>query len=171
VASVIRMTNRKITTAIVLTGAVALASGAYALGSQAGGGTAGAAGKPDEARPTLFRGHDERPAFGLDNLADRLGVEEDQLEDALRDVRPDLPGPPRPPGDFAKLLADELGIDQSRVEGALERIRERTEKQFEQRRDEFAQRLADRLNLDPEKVEEALGDGPFLFHHRHPARP
>jgi hypothetical protein len=159
--SVHGMTTRKQKTAIALTGAVALASGAYALGSQAGDGTAGAAGgRDDPERPALIRGHLPDRAFGLDNLADRLGVEEDALEDALRDVRPDLPGPPKPPGDFAEMLADELGIEQSRVEDALERVRERTEKEFEDRRNEFAERLADRLNLDPDEVKDALDDGP-----------
>jgi hypothetical protein len=167
------MTNRKTKTAIALTGAIALASGAYALGSQAGDGTAGAAGDDDDRdRPALvhsFRGGPIGHAFGLDNLADRLGVEESALRDALRDVRPDLPDPPKAPGDFAELLADELGIEQSRVEDALERVRERTEEQFEQRRDDFAERLADRLNLDPDEVKDALDDGPFGF--VRPARP
>jgi hypothetical protein len=161
------MTNRKTKTAIALTGAVALASGAYALGSQAGDGAANAAAgdKGDDARPLVvhaFRGGGPPgAAFGLDNLADKLGVDESDLEEALRDVRPDLPGPPKPPGDFAEILADELGIEQSRVEDALERVRERTEKEMQERHDEFAERLADRLNLDPDKVKDALDDRPF----------
>jgi hypothetical protein len=156
------MTNRKTKTAIALTGAVALASGAYALGSQAGDGSATAAGNNDDReRPALvhsFRGGPPGVAFGLDNLADRLGVEESDLREALRDVRPD--DPPKPPGDFAEILADELGVEQSEVEAALERVRERTEEAMDKRRDELAERLADRLNLDPDKVKEELGDGP-----------
>jgi hypothetical protein len=160
------MTNRKTKMAIVLTGAVALASGAYALGSQAGDGAATAADRTngDDERPALvhaFRGGgppDGPGPFGLDGLADKLGVDESDLREAMRDVRP--ADPPKPPGDFAEILADELGIEQSKVEDALERVRDRTEQEMEKRRDEFAERLADRLNLDPDKVEDALADGP-----------
>lgn len=161
------MTNRKTKTAIALTGAIALASGAYALGTQADDGSARAAAeaeKRETAGPAFvhsFRGGPPGVKLGLDNLADKLGVDESDLEEALRDVRPDQPAPPKAPGDFAEILADELGIEQSRVEDALERVRERTEKEFEQRHDEFAERLANRLNLDPEKVKDALGDGPI----------
>ena len=170
------MTNRKTKTAIALTGAVALASGAYALGSQAGDGSATAAGSSkDDERPALvhsFRGGPPGVAFGLDNLADKLGVDESDLREALEDVRPDEPRPPKAPGDFAKILADELGIEQSKVEAALERVRERAEQEMEQRRDEFAERLADRLNLDPDKVKDALDDGPpFGFGLARPAHP
>ena len=164
------MTNRKTKTAIVLTSAVALASGAYALGSQAGDGTAGAAG--DDERPALVhsaRGGPGDVFLGLDGLADRLGVQEDELRDALRDVRPERPA--KPPGDFAEILADELGIEQSQVEDALDRVHDRIEKQHEQLRADFAKRLADRLNLDADEVEEALGDGKGPLKFRHPARP
>jgi hypothetical protein len=165
------MTTRKQKTAIALTGAIALASGAYTLGSQAGDGaaTAAAGDKRENARPLMvhaFRGGGP-PGAGLDSLADRLGVDESDLRDALQDVRP--ADPPKPPGDFAEALADELGIAQDRVEAALERVQERIEEQMEQRRDEFAERLADRLNLDPDKVKDALDDGPFGLHR--PAHP
>jgi hypothetical protein len=119
-----------------------------------------------------FRGGPPGVAFGLDNLADKLGVDESDLREALEDVRPDEPRPPKAPGDFAKILADELGIEQSKVEAALERVRERAEQEMEQRRDEFAERLADRLNLDPDKVKDALDDGPpFGFGLARPAHP
>jgi Clp amino terminal domain, pathogenicity island component len=164
------MTTRKKQAAIALTGAVALASGAYALGSQAGGGTAGAAGTPDNPRPpALVRAGGPHVEFGLDRLADRLGVDESDLRDALEDVRPERPDPGDIRDGFAKTLADELGIEQSRVEAALERVREKAEDTFEQHRDDFAKRLADRLNLDQDKVEDALDDGPFGFHR--PAHP
>jgi hypothetical protein len=172
------MSTRKRNTAIALTGAVALASGAYALGSQAGGGSAVAADPPD--RPALeirgplrgdpgeIRRHLRGGPFGLDRIADKLGVEESELRDALEDFRADPPDPPDP-GDFAEDLARELGIEQNRVEEALERLRDKTEQEMEQRHDELVQRLADRLNVDPDKVEDALGDfPPFGFGWRHP---
>jgi Clp amino terminal domain, pathogenicity island component len=165
------MTTRRKQAAIALTGAVALASGAYALGSQAGGGTAGAAGTPDDPKPpALVRSGAPQFAFGLDRLADRLGVDESDLRDALEDVRPDPPDPGDIRDDFAKALADELGIEQSRVEEALERVREKAADTFEQRHEDFVQRLADRLNLDPDKVEDALDDGP-VWGLRRPAHP
>jgi predicted transcriptional regulator len=161
------MTTRKRTTAIALTGAVALASGAYALGSQSGDGTAGATDPPN--RPSIdFRGPMRGGPFGLDRIADRLGVEESELRDALRDLRPDSIKPPRPT-DFAEELARELGVDQDEVEAALERIRERTEREMEQRHEEFAERLADRLGVDVDAIEDAFGDfPPFFFGWRHP---
>jgi hypothetical protein len=139
------MRNPKQKTAVVLTGAVALASGAYALGSQSDG-SAVAAGD----RPAHFRGG---PGPGLDRLADRLGVDEAKLRDALADIRGDLPDPR---DEFAKELADELGTTQAKVEAALERIRERHEQAFEDRLDTIAEALAKRLNLDADEVREAL---------------
>ena len=111
--------NKKQTAALVLTGAVALASGAYALGSQSDG-SAVAAG--EDERPAFV--HHGGPGFGLDRLADRLGVDEAKLRDALEDVRGDLPARRELRADFAKELADELGTTQAKVEAALERIRE-----------------------------------------------
>jgi hypothetical protein len=160
------MRNPKTKTAAALAGAVALASGAYALGTQSDG-SAVAAGE----RPSLFAG--DRPAlavhgpdhhpFGLDRLADRLGVEEEALREALEDVRGSLPGPHKLHDDFAKQLADELGTTEAKVEAALERIRERQEKAFEDRHDAFAEALAKRLNLDADKVEEALQAPKFFM--------
>jgi energy-converting hydrogenase A subunit M len=176
------MSNRKQKTAIALTGAVALASGAYALGTQAGGGAASAADQTRSSEPEV-RVHSaggrfeiasrvRGGPFGLDNLADRLGVDESDLKQALEDVRPEPPAPGDIRDDFAEQLAQELGIDQGRVEDALERVRDRAEQQIERRRDDFAERLADRLNLDPDEVKEALGDGPLgLVHPAPPHRP
>jgi hypothetical protein len=171
------MTTRKRNAAIALTGAVALASGAYALGSQAGGGSAVAADPPE--RPALeirggflgdpgeLRRHLRGGPFGLDRIADELGVEESELRDALQDTRQDPPDPPRE-NEFAEQLARELGIAQDRVEDALDQVRENTRREIEQRHDDFIDRLADRLNLDRDKVEEAFGDFPPLFEWRHP---
>jgi energy-converting hydrogenase A subunit M len=159
------MTTRKHKTAIALTGAVALASGAYALGSQAGGGTASA---DDPSRPAVpaLRAHLPGGPFGLDRIADRLGVDESDLRDALEDVRSQLPQPGDVRDDFAAELARELGVEEQEVEAALERIRDRTEREFEQRRDALVERLADRLNLDADEVREALDDVPFFGHER-----
>jgi hypothetical protein len=148
------MRNPKQKTAIVLTGAVALASGAYALGSQTDG-AAEAAGD----RTGYFHGgpgHPPGAGFGLGRLADRLGVDEDELRDALEDVRGSLPDRDEVRGDFAKELADELGTTQAKVEAALERIREKHEQAFADRRDALAEALAKRLNLDADKVKAAL---------------
>jgi energy-converting hydrogenase A subunit M len=166
------------TAAIALSCAVALASGAYALGSHAGGGAAAPpphqkpppandinADRSGLAFPAHFRGG---PPSG-ESFADRLGVDEDKLRDALEDIRPSLPDPRDVKGDFAEDLARELGIEAQRVEDALDRLRDKAEQEAEQRRDEFAERLADRLNIDVDKVKDALDDAPFWgFRPEHP---
>jgi hypothetical protein len=152
--------------AIALTGAVALASGAYALGSQSGGGSANAADESD--RPSFeIRGPLRGAPFGLDRIADRLGVDESELRDALADIGPRPPLPPKPT-DFAEELARELDVDVDEVEAALERIRDRTEREIEQEHDEFLQRLADRLGVEVDELEDAFGDFPPFFKWRHP---
>lgn len=158
------MRNPKQKTAAVLAGAVALASGAYALGSQTDGNAEAAGERPAAAdRPFLhLRGGGPPGGFGLDRLADRLGVEEDDLRDALEDVRGDLKPPREIRADFAKELADELGTTEAKVEAALERIRERHAAEHDERRDALAEALAKRLNLDAAKVKEAL-ETPRLF--------
>jgi hypothetical protein len=175
------MQTRTKTAAIALTGAVALASGAYALGSQAGGGSAVAAGdRGDELVIAADRSGSDRPMFrthfrggplGSEDLADRLGVEESELREALEDVRPQLPDPREVHRDFSQRLANELGIAEDRVDAALERMRDSAEREFEQRHDELAERLADRLNLDVDKVKEELGDFPPIGRFAHPGPP
>jgi hypothetical protein len=150
--------KKKQTTALALTGAVALASGAYALGSQADG-NAVASGEDRGERPAFMHrgGPGPGPAgFGLDRLADRLGVEASELREALEDVRGTLAPPADRRDAFAKELAAELDTTQAKVEAALERIREKHEDEFEKRRDAMAEALAKRLNLDAAKVKEAL---------------
>jgi len=165
-------------TAVALAAAIALASGAYALGSQAGDGAAVAAngGSDDNAQAAPPRWGGGPPGLsdrggppGFSELADRLGVEQDALQDAMSDLRGTI-APPGPPGDdFPKELADELGTTEAKVEAALERVRARHEREFESRRAEFAEKLADRLKLDASKVEEALDDfGPPRIEMRHP---
>ena len=170
------MHTRTKTAAVALTGAVALASGAYALGTQVGGGAASAADRsggglaiaadPSDPDRPLFRTHFRGGPLGSERLADRLGVDESDLREALEDIRPQLPDPGEVHRDFAQRLAKELGIAEDRVDAALERMRESAEREFEQRRDELAERLADRLNLDVDKVKDELGDFPFLGHVR-----
>jgi nucleoid DNA-binding protein len=128
------------TTAILLTGAVALASGAYAIGTQVGGGSA-AAGDSD-AGPRHFG-----PGEPFDDLADALGVEGNELRDALADFRRQHASGQRDA--FAAALADALGKSTEEVERALEERRDAG-------RTEFARRLAAALELDPDKVEAAL---------------
>jgi hypothetical protein len=153
-------------TAIALTGAVALASGAYALGSQSDG-AAVASGDERPGATIHFRGG-PGPGPGLESLADRLGVDEAKLREALEDVRGDVPGARRElHEEFAQELADELGTTQQKVEAALERIRAKHEDEMKERRDAFAEALAKRLNLDASKVEEAL-ETPGFFRHRGP---
>jgi hypothetical protein len=156
--------KKKQTTALALTGALALASGAYALGSQSDG-NAVAAGEGQDRGPVLMHrgGRGPGPAgFGLERLADRLSVEASELREALEDVR----GTVDPRADrrdaFAKELAAELNTTQAKVEAALERIRETQEAEFEKRHDAMAEALAKRLNLDAAKVKEAL-EAPRLF--------
>ena len=149
------MRNPKQTTAIVLTGAVALASGAYALGSQSDG--SAVASGDDAGAPAHFRGGPgPGRGFGFDRLADRLGVDEAELREALEDVRGTLPDPRERRDDFTKELAAELGTTQAKVEAALERLRTKHEAEATKRRDALAEALAQRLNLDAAKVKEAL---------------
>lgn len=94
--------------------------------------------------------------FG-ENLADELGVSEDELQDAMEAVHDEL-GPPdiedgRPTGEeieqhrsqLAAALADELGIEATKVEAAFENL-------HEEARADARERLADRLD-------EAVADG------------
>ncbi len=192
------MTIRGRTLALALAAAVVLASGAYALGSQAGDGSATAAGDKaekgtdrqgidpgDGGPPMFFGGPDhvrfragagpggppkiERRVFGLDRLADRLGVKEADLAKAMRELRKEN-APKLMRDDFVQSLADELGIDESKLEDALEKVGEKQRQAFEQRHDEFLQKLADKLGISKDKVEDALPDlppGP-PGHPRHP---
>ena len=156
------MTTRKATTTAVLTGALAIATGgAYALGTQADDGSAAAA--AGTSSRTAFAGHRPGPGhegFGLDRLADRLGVDEAKLRTALEDLRKDMAPPAGHPGDlrgqFAKDLATELGTTEAKVEAALTKIRAKYEKQEQTRRDAFAEKLAAKLGLDAFKVKDAL---------------
>jgi len=159
------MTSQKQRAALALTGAVALASGAYALGAQADDGAAVAAGTPEialahpgpgHAGPFAHHGPGRAGPFALGGLADRLGVDEAKLRDALEDIRGNLPDPRERRDEFAADLAKELGTTEAKIKAALDRVRSKYEAQAEDRRDALAEELAKRLKLDVSKVKDAL---------------
>jgi transcriptional regulator with XRE-family HTH domain len=139
------MTKR--TTAIALAGAVALASGAYALGTQVSDGSAEAARGQDGVRLGHgFRGPGLRPGF--EDLADRLGVDESELRDALEDIATERRD------DFAQRLADALNVDRAKVEQALEDMR--PDRPRLRPPEKLAAALAKELGLSTAKVRAAL---------------
>jgi transcriptional regulator with XRE-family HTH domain len=119
-------TQRK-TSIIVVGGALAVASVAYGLGTQAGDGTAAADSQNGErgARVALDRGG----PCGFSGLADELGVDENKLEQALRDFRSSHDDGMR--ADFAADLADALGISEDKVRSALDKAHQQREDRFE----------------------------------------
>jgi hypothetical protein len=131
------------TTAIILAGGVALASGAYAIGTQVGGGSADARGGDSDGRRFMLG-----PGEPFADLADALGVGEDELRDALEDFRGEHRSERK--GAFEAALADALGKSTEEVQRAFEEV-------HNSERNAFAKRLAEALDLDPGKVEAALG--------------
>jgi biotin operon repressor len=115
-----RMNARGKTVGVALAGAVALASGAYALGTQSGGGSAEAA-KDSANQPTVERHVFRGPAFGLGNLADTLGVDQDKLESALRELRQDADPPD--PAAIRKEIAAALGVSEADLQAAMKKLR------------------------------------------------
>ena len=85
-------------------------------------------------------------------LADRLGVSESALKEALDELRPtgDLKA------DLAPFLADALGKSQAEVQTALEGLRGDHDERHKAMRDEFAAALAKELGLAEDKVAAAL---------------
>jgi hypothetical protein len=103
----------------VLAGAVALASAAYGIGTQADDGTAAARGDRAE------RDRGERGDWGFGppealfgDLAGELGVDADELRDALEDFHRQRADEPR--NEFSAALAKALGKPVDDVEAALE---------------------------------------------------
>ena len=134
----------KMATALVLLGAVGLASAAYGIGSASGGGSATAG--TDDSR-TAARDFRPGPPPGFDELADRLGVDADALEDALRDFHEQERGQHR--DEFAGALAKALGISAEKVEQAFEQL-------GDDHRSRFESRLAEELGVSADKVRSAL---------------
>jgi hypothetical protein len=106
--------SKKAATAAVLAGAVALASAAYGIGTQTGDGTAEAA---------RDRGVQPGPSFfmSFDGLADELGVDPDELEEALMDFHEQERGEIRDA--FATALAEALDKPVDEVRAALEEVK------------------------------------------------
>jgi biotin operon repressor len=165
------MIRGKQTTAVALVGAVALASGAYALGTQSDG-SANAADKANSPQPYGYGGV-PRPGGlrlqgirpGFDQLADKLGVSEDDLRAALEDIRADHD---ELRDEFASELADALGIDQSKVTAALDKVRpdppDRPARPHLRAPTEIASALAKELGLSSDKVRSALEQQRGGFH-------
>jgi hypothetical protein len=128
------------TTAVLLAGGVALASAGYAIGTQAGGGSAVARDSSGDARPL-------GPGEPFDDLADALGVDPDELRDAMADFGSRHRTERRDA--FAAALADALGKSTEEVERALE-------ERHDAARSAFAKRLAAALDLNAGEVEAAL---------------
>jgi hypothetical protein len=107
------MRSSKAATAAVLAGGVALASAAYGIGTQTGDGTAEAS-RDGRAHPGpgLF--------MRFDGLADELGVDADELEQALSDFHEQERGEVRDA--FASALAEALGKPADEVRAALDEV-------------------------------------------------
>lgn len=143
-------TSRR-TTVIVVGGALAVASVGYGLGTQAGDGNAIAG--SDQSSDSRTRSG-SRAAFGergqppgLQDLADTLGVDADELAKAFRDFHQSEEGDRR--DEFAAGLAKALGISTSKVTAAFEQLHQQHEARL-------ATRLAEALNVDADRVQAAL---------------
>jgi hypothetical protein len=126
------MTPRTKKTAAALSGALVLASGAYALGSQTGDGQALAGQNANAARQGGYgfgygpgpgkHGFRGGPRQDLADAAKKLGVSQDKLLAALKNLRDDRKGKIDDLRDaFAQALAKQLGIPESKVESALDK--------------------------------------------------
>jgi transcriptional regulator with XRE-family HTH domain len=162
------MTKRTKQLAILLLAGVVLSSGAYALGSQSGGGGALASGSnasassgsstanvSDRQGPRTVRGL-RRGArdFGLDALAQKLGVSPTALRDALQAIRQAKTLQQRR-AEAIQALATALGKPVSQVTSAVNSVLpdRGTARRF---RDDFAQSLATALGVDVAKVRAGL---------------
>jgi transcriptional regulator with XRE-family HTH domain len=138
--------QKRRTTVIVVGGALAVASVGYGLGTQADDGTAIAdSARERQAGAGLAFERGVPPGFAA--LADELGVDQDELQQALRDFHDQEHADRR--DEFAQQLADALGISADKVKSGLDALRQRHE-------DRFATRLAEALGVDAGKVKDAL---------------
>ena len=107
------MKTPKAVTAAALAGAVALASAAYGIGTQTGDGTAEAARDGNaQAEPMQF--------LRFDGLAEELGVDADELREAMMDFHEQERGEIRDA--FATALAEALGKPVDEVKAALDEV-------------------------------------------------
>lgn len=143
------MKNNKAATAAVLAGAVALASAAYGIGTQSGDGTAEAA-RDGQAgpEPQLF--------MRFDGLADELGVDADELEDAMRDFKQQQQGEIR--DSFASALAEALDKPVDEVQAALDEVGPSEGKRPGCAPHVSLRRLAAELDVTRGELREALGE-------------
>jgi hypothetical protein len=144
------MRTSKAAVAATLAGAVALASAAYGIGTQTGGGDAAAR---DETGP------DGGPRFGvvanpLGGLAKELGVDADELRDALADFHQQEEGEPRDA--FAAALAKALGKPVDEVRAALDEVRPGEEEGPGCGHHVSLRRLAAALDVTPGELRKAL---------------
>jgi hypothetical protein len=155
------MTTRTKKLATLVTAGVALSSGAYALGNQAGDGGAVAAGTNASSAATngtsISTTGDRGPrglrrgGFGLDALADRLGVSETALRDALRAIH-DAKTPEQRRTELVEALAAALNKPAADVRRALDSVLpDRGD-----RKADFAAAIARELGVDAAKVQSAF---------------
>jgi transcriptional regulator with XRE-family HTH domain len=133
-------------TALVLAGAVGLASAAYGIGSAVGGGSA-TAGSNGSTAPSAERGFRLNPPPAFDDLAEKLGVDADELAEAMKDFHDEAQGERR--DDLSKALADALGISVDKVNAAFDEV-------GDGHKSRFAAQLANELGLEAADVEAAL---------------
>ena len=138
--------QRRTTTVIVVGGALAIASVGYGLGTQADEGTA-IADSAQERHAGARLAFERHTPPGFAGLADKLGVDQDALQQALRDFHDQEDTDRR--DEFANTLADALGISPDKVRSGLDGLRQRHE-------DRFAGRLAEALGVDSDEVKAAL---------------
>jgi hypothetical protein len=113
------MRTSKAAIAAILAGAVALASAAYGIGTQSGDGTAAA--RDDGERGSRSGGAWQLPPPpGFEDLAEELGVDEDELRDALADFHEREDAERR--DTFAGALAEALGKPVEEVRAALDEV-------------------------------------------------
>jgi transcriptional regulator with XRE-family HTH domain len=163
-------TRRTKQLAILLLAGVVLSSGAYALGSQSGGGRAIASGAnasassgasaanvSDRQGPRTVRGL-RRGArdFGLDALAQKLGVSPTALRDALQALR-QAKTPQQRRADAIQALAGTLGKPVDQVTSAVNSVLpDRGTGGPRRFHDDFAAALAKALGVDEAKVQAGL---------------
>jgi hypothetical protein len=165
------MQSKRRTTAVVLTGAVGLASAAYALGSEAGGGSAVAGpAKSRNCGPEVMFERVAPPGFkGLAATLTREAHVEKRRE-AFREGGP--------PAEVRRLhvmplrqLATALDVTRAELRKAFQEIRPERGERFEEHTQALAEFLAERFDLNVDEVSDALADLPRPTPPPHVGRP